>query len=190
MKKTQAFLSIGFVVTVALAIGFFIQLQEEKKASVRLENILSAVLKERNAMEIAMNKRLQENEKLISFLTTRLSKEKSINLKLTQNLNRSNKRFQVASQPKKTIELEKIIISSLLEAEGKVLAIDRQNDLVVINLGAVNNLKKGDKLSIYRGDNFVANAELVKVQDRISAAMVVHESSPEGIKVELNDTVK
>ena len=97
---------------------------------------------------------------------------KLINLKLAQNLDRSSKRFAVATRNKKPVELEKIIISSLLEAEGRVLAVDKQNDLVVINLGSMNNLKNGDKLSIYRGDNFIANAELVKVQDKISAAII------------------
>ena len=190
MKKTQAFLAMGFVITAALAIGFFTQIQEEKSARVRAENMLGAVMKERDAIEVVMNKKLQEKEKLISYLTSSLSKEKLIISKLTENLERSSRRLATAGQPKKPIELEKIIVSSLLEAEGKVLAVDKQNDLVVINLGAVNNLKSGDKLSIYRGDNFIANAEIVKVQDKISAATIIPANNSKDIKVEINDVVK
>jgi len=190
MKKTQAFLAMGFVITVALTIGFFMQMQEEKSARVRTENLLGAVMKERDAIEVVMNKKLQEKEKLISYLTASLSKEKLISSKLTENLGRSSRRLTTAGRVKRPVELEKIIVSSLLEAEGKVLAVDKQNDLVVINLGAMNNLKSGDKLSIYRGDNFIANAEIVKVQDKISAAMIIPANNSKDIKVEINDVVK
>lgn len=190
MKKMQAFLIIGFIVVTALAIGFFMQKEDEKSDRVKAENMLIAVIKEKDDIVIDMNKRLQEKEKLISYLSASLSKEKTINSKLAENLERSGKRFLTAVAPKKPIELEKIIISSLLEAEGKVLAVDKQNDLIVINLGSINNLKSGDRLSVYRGDSFIANAELVKVQDKVSAAMILPDSSSKDIKVEVNDTVK
>lgn len=190
MKRPQAFLVMGFIVAISLAIGFYTQIQVEKSAKVRLENMLSAVAKERDALEVTMIAKLQEKEKFISYLSASLSKEKSIHSKLAANLERSARRFQMANQPKKPVELEKIIVSSLLEAEGKVLAVDKQNDLFVINLGAINNLKNGDRLSIYRGDNFITTAELVKVQDRISAAMVSPADNAGGLQVEVNDIVK
>ncbi len=190
MKKPQAFLIMGFIISIALAIGFFMQKEDERNSRVRAENMLNAVTKERDVIEVAMDKKLQEKQRLIAYLSASLSKEKSINLKLSENLERSAKRFQAAIQPKKPVELEKIIVSSLLEAEGKVLAVDKQNDLIVINLGSANNVKNGDKLSIYRGEDFVANAELIKVQDRISAAMVLPVNNAKDIKVEVNDSVK
>jgi len=190
MKKTQAFLAMGFVIALALAIGFFTQMQEEKSSRVRTENMLGSVIKDRDSIEAVMNRRLQEKEKLISYLTASLSKEQLIISKLTENLERSSRRFAAASQPRRSIELEKIIVSSLLDVEGKVLAIDKQNDLIVINLGAMNNLKTGDKRAIYRGDSFIANAEIVKVQDKISAAMILPEDRAKDINVEINDTVK
>ena len=191
MKRIQAFLIMGFIIAVALAIGFLMQKEDEKNTRVRVENMLSIILKEKDAIEITMTKELQEKEKLISYLAASLSKEKLINSKLAQNLDRSSKRFVVASRNKKPVELEKIIISSLLEAEGRVLAVYKENDLIVINIGAMNNLKNGEKLSIYRGDDFIANAELVKVQNKISAAMILPDTSGNReIKVEINDTVK
>jgi len=190
MKNSQAFLTIGFIVAVTLAIGFFMQMEDEKNARMKVENMLNSVIKEKEELAINMNKRLQKKNEIIAYLSANLYKEQTKNTKLAENIERSGKRFMTAIAPKKPVELEKIIISSLLEAEGKVLAIDKQNDLIVINLGSMNNLKSGDKLSVYRGDSFVANAELVKVHDRISAAMILPENSTEDIKVEVNDTVK
>jgi len=190
MKKTQAFLVMGFIIAAVLAIGFFMQKEEEKNARIKVESMLSSVIKDRDALGAEMANKIQEKEKVISYLSASLSKEKLINSKLAQNLDRSSRRFSVARGNKIPIELEKIIVSSLLETEGNILAIDKQNDLVVVNLGAMNNLKSGDKLSIYRGDRFIANAELVKVQDRISAAMVLSTDSVKDAEVEVNDIVK
>ncbi|MCX5693251.1 MAG: hypothetical protein NTX47_06185 [Candidatus Omnitrophica bacterium] len=191
MKKTQAFLVIGFIVAAALAIGFFMQKEDEKNSRMKAESMLSSVMKEKEDLAIKMNEKLQEKERLITYLSASLYKEKTIKLKLAENLERSGRRF-LAAAPKKPveIELEKIVISSLLEAEGKVLAVDKQNDLIVINLGSMNNLKSGDKLSVYRGDSFIASAELVKVQNRISAAAILPGDSSKDLKVEVNDTVK
>lgn len=190
MKKTQAFLVIGFIVAVTLAVGFFMQKEDERNSRIRAENMLSAVIKEKEDLAINMDQKLQEKERLIAYLSASLSKEKTIHSKLAENLGRSNRRF-LAAAPKKAIELEKIVVSSLLEEEGKVLAVDKQNDLIVVSLGSLNNLKNGDRLSVYRGNNFIVNAELVKVQNRISAAMILPgDSMAKDVTVEVNDTVK
>lgn len=190
MKRTEALIVMGFIIVAALAIGFFVQMQEEKTNKMKVQDMLASAIQERDSVEAALSKKIQEKEKLIAYLSASLSKEKTINSRLIQNMDRSSKRFAMAVRPKKPIELEKIIVSSLLEAEGKVLAVDKQNDLVVINLGSINNLKNGDKLSVYRGDSFIANAELVKVQNRISAAMILPGESGKDMKVEVNDIVK
>ena len=189
MKKTQAFLIIGFVVSLALAIGFFMQLQGEKSIRMASEKMFNLVIKENNDLLAGMSKKLQEKDGTIAHLSASLSKEKAINLKLAENLERSGKRIASVT-PKKPVELEKIVISSLLETEGKVLAVDKQNDLIVINMGSLNNLKNGDRFSIYRGDGFVANAEIVKVQEKISAAMVLPGDALAPAEIEVNDTVK
>ena len=189
MKKTQAFIVMGFIITTTLAIGLFMQKEEEKNIRIKVENMLTSIINEKNSMEIALNRSINEKEKTISFLLAELDKERVIRTKLTENLSRANKRFGTAlAQAKNPVELEKIIVSSLLEAEGKVLAVDRINDLIVINLGASNNLKNGDRLSVYRGDDFIANAELIKVQDRLSAAMIL--PGQNDIDVQVNDWVK
>ncbi|MDP2921968.1 MAG: hypothetical protein Q8O12_06375 [Candidatus Omnitrophota bacterium] len=190
MKRMHAFLVMGFIIATTLAIGFFIQKEEEKDARIKVEKLLSSVMKERDNLASEMFFRVSEREKIISYLSASLYKQKMINAKLSENIGRSSRRFSTASQDKKPVELEKIIVSSLLEAEGKILAVDRQNDLVVINLGSTNNLKNGDKLGIYRGDSLIANAQLVKVQDKISAAMVLSEANTKGAIVEVNDIVK
>lgn len=190
MKKTQAFVVMGFIIAAALAIGFFMQKEEEKNARIKAENMLSSVIKEKDSLEVKMANNIREKEKIISYLSASLLKEKLISSKLAQNLGRSSKRVVLASHNKRPVELEKIIVSSLLEAEGRVLAVDKQNDLIVVNLGSMNNLKNGDKLSVYRGADFIANAELVRVQNRISAAMILPDDSVQDMKVKVNDTVK
>ena len=116
MKKTQAFLIMGFILATALAVGFFMQKENEKNIRMKVEGMLISVINEKNSIETALNKRIREKEKTINYLLARLDKERIIRFKLTQNLDRSNKRFSLAAMlAKKPVELEKIIVSSLLE---------------------------------------------------------------------------
>lgn len=195
MKKLQAFLVIGFVVTLTLSIGLYLQKETEKDKRVAIERTFNSIMEANKRLEASLNKKIdmalatiKEKDALIKNMSGQLWKEKIIRSKLTQNFERTHARFKSIASAKKAVELEKIVVSALTDVEGKVLAIDKQNDLVVVSLGAINNLKSGDMLSIYRGKDFIANAQLVKVQERISAAMVLDRAK--NSEVQIDDTVK
>lgn len=199
MKRTQAFIVLGLVVSFMLTIGFFMQARSEKEKRVTAERNLFSVIEAKKASEARFNKQLglaynliREKEMVVSNLLTELENSRKTNIKLSQKLALLNTRIALNKEKKKAIELEKIVVTSMLEAEGKVLAVDKENDLVIVSLGSVNNAKNGDKLSIYRGKDFVANAELVKVQSEISAAMLLSggKTKNKDTDVKVNDLAK
>jgi lactam utilization protein B len=188
MKKTQAFLVLGFIVTLSLCAGFFMQKENEKNKRIKVENVLISFVQERDKLTIELNKRLQEREKKIDYLLAALDRERKVKTKLVSKVKSKGKLINLALTDKKDIELEKIVVTSLSEIEGKVLAVDTQNRLVVINLGSSDNVKAGDRFSIYRGNDFIADIELVKIQSSLSAAAILSEEKD--IKVAVNDLVR
>lgn len=188
MKRIQAFSTLGFVVMFLLCVGFFMQKEDERNKRLEMEKILASSVEEKSHMETALKGEIQEREKKIEYLFARLEKAQKINARLTANIQRRSSRLYLAAQNKKEVELQKIVISSLQELEGKVLAVDKQSDLVVINLGDINSVKAGDRFSIYRGSEFIANIELVKVQNQLSAGAILSEKKD--IKIAVNDLVK
>lgn len=192
----QAFLIIGFVLALILDIGFYIEKEKEKNLKMAAENKLIFTVGSSKKLQADLNKRIEnalsqiiQKENELDYLALRLDKEKKIRAMLSENLKRSNTRLAMLASKKDTVDLEKIVVTSLLEAEGRVLAVDKQNDLIVVNFGLVNNVKNGDRISVYKGNDFIANAELVKVQNEISAALILPESR-KNVDVEINDLVK
>lgn len=55
---------------------------------------------------------------------------------------------------------------------GTILSVDRKNSLIVINLGAKERVKEGDRLKILKGGKAIAQAEIISVRYRLSAAVV------------------
>lgn len=188
MKKIQAFLILGSVIMFLLCIGIFIEKENEKGKRIGAEEMLVSSIEENARLETALKEEIREREKRIKDLFARLEKERKRNAVLIANIKRRNSRLSLASQDKREVELQKIVVTSLQELEGKVLAVDSQSNLIVINLGTVNSVKMGDRFSVYRGSEFITNIELIKIQGQLSAGAILSEER--GVKVAVNDLVR
>ena len=89
---------------------------------------------------------------------------------------------------KKTVELEPIVVKTPPYLRGRVLVVNREYDFVVVDLGKADNLQKGEMLSVYRGDNFIAQVRVEKIEEKLSAATILPQFRQEEIRE--NDIVK
>jgi len=71
--------------------------------------------------------------------------------------------------------------------EGEVLAVNREYEFLVINLGLNSGLNTDSDVSIYRSSELVAMAQIEKLYDNISAVVVNDKGQMENVKV--GDTV-
>lgn len=55
---------------------------------------------------------------------------------------------------------------------GEILSIDKNNNLIVINLGTKDRIREGQRLSILDGAGEIASAEIISSRYRISAAFI------------------
>lgn len=182
MKKIQAFVVLGFVLCFVLAIGFFMEKESIRAEKTVLTNQLGHVMGAKKVLEASIS----HKEKTINYLLAKLEKSESIRKRLSNNLERTNLRM---AQYQNEINLEKIVVSSLNDVEGKVLAVDKLNDLIVVSLGANDNIKVGTRFSVYRGSDVIAKAELVKVEKNVSAAAILG-NEDKNINIEVNDKIK
>ncbi len=54
--------------------------------------------------------------------------------------------------------------------EGKVLVLNKEYNFVVVNLGSKEGVVVGDQFSVYRGDKYIGDVKVEKVQEAMSAA--------------------
>ncbi|MDD5506049.1 MAG: hypothetical protein PHR73_04785, partial [Candidatus Omnitrophica bacterium] len=169
------------------------QLQEEKAAK-----------EEALARMTQMQDDLDQQKKMRSDLEKNLNKAqddvRSIKVQL-RNINTEKARLEEklkTLEGKSDVELGKIVVSpesgqavqppaagSAVAAqglEGKVLVLNKEYNFVVINLGAKDGLAAGELFSVYRGNTYLGDVKVEKVQDVMSAAGFVADDVKNKVK--------
>jgi len=69
---------------------------------------------------------------------------------------------------------------------GRVLAINRDNNFIIMNLGEDSGIKVGNTFSVYRQDQPIADVEVIKIHKNISACDI----KKEDLTIKVGDIVK
>ena len=68
---------------------------------------------------------------------------------------------------------------------GSILAVNRDNNFVIVDLGQASGIKAGDKLRVFRDGKNVGNVEVIQVRQDISACDIKRETTA----LKIGDTV-
>jgi predicted nuclease with TOPRIM domain len=71
-------------------------------------------------------------------------------------------------------------------SSGKIIAVNRENNFVVIDVGENDGIKIGDAFQVLRHGNPIALVEVIQVRSTISACDIKNEASP----VTIGDTIQ
>lgn len=88
----------------------------------------------------------------------------------------------IVVRPKEEVPVEEATTS----LTGKVLAVNKDNNFVVIDLGEDSGVKLGEQFQVYKEGKPTAGLEVIQVRKSISACDIKSESSP----IKIGDTVK
>jgi peptidoglycan hydrolase CwlO-like protein len=80
------------------------------------------------------------------------------------------------SADEKKVELDKIVVNAPAPSssvKGRVLSIDKDTEFIIFDLGSKNGVKQGDMMSVYRGDEFLGDVKVSRVQEEMSAADLI-----------------
>ncbi len=91
------------------------------------------------------------------------------------------------SADKGKVELDKIVVNPNDSTRGKILSVDKDAEFVVCSLGLKQGIKAGDMLSVYRGEEYLGDVKVSRVQQEMSAADIVPPFSSR--RVRKNDIV-
>jgi predicted nuclease with TOPRIM domain len=180
------------------------ELVREKKDKIELSNQLKALnaeytsivrqLKNLNNLKVELDNKLQQSEKDKMALQGRInelsnqiqSAEVSKQQAVQEAQAQASMAAVAAGSTKQSVELPPIIVRSAeapaskpAQYSGKVLAINRENNFVVIDLGEEKGMRPGVTLGIYnRGGNKIGSIEVVQIRRLISACDIKEETSP------------
>jgi hypothetical protein len=69
---------------------------------------------------------------------------------------------------------------------GKVLAVNKENNFVIVDIGEDAGIKVGDTFAVYRNDDQVATVEVIRASKTVSACDIKRQSTP----LKIGDIIK
>ncbi len=71
------------------------------------------------------------------------------------------------------VELDKIVVNKTDSVKGRVLSVDKETEFIIFDLGAKSGVNQGDVMSVMRGDEYLGDIKVSRVQDEMSAADLI-----------------
>jgi predicted nuclease with TOPRIM domain len=174
--------------------------------SIRNENaILTRQLKSLIERKASLEKRLQELQEKNVALERRFTEMQTM---LTAKISQINglqdrvetisggAKTEVPQEKKETVELPPIIVrpqpeesstqAAVATPAGKILAINRDTNFVIIDLGEDTGINIGNSFQVYRNDKPIATIEVIQLRKDVAACDIKKETTP----IRIGDIVK
>jgi len=180
-----------------------IQIQNNFKFLKNENLVLTRQIKNLNNQKTSLEKKLQDLQENKARIERRVTEmETMLTDKITQVTNlkdeldaiRSGAAVEVTRGEKESVELPPIVVRPQAEPikdetpniEGKISAINKDNNFVIIDLGEDTGIKVGDIFEVYREDKPIAVIEVIQTRKNISACDIKKETEA----VKIGDTVR
>ncbi len=153
------------------------QIQDSFKSIKNENTILTRQLKSLNNRKVSLEKRLQQ-----------LQREKS-------TIESGAAKIEAPLEKKESVELPPIVVRPQSETSmqetttalgGSILAINKESNFVIIDLGEDAGIKVGDIFQVYREDKFIATIEVIQTRKSIAACDIKNETAT----IKIGDTVR
>lgn len=136
-----------------------------------------------------VEKRLNEMDVMLTDRTSQID-----SLKNELETIKNGKPVASLENKRESVELPAIVVRSspslgeveVLAFGGKILAINADNNFVVIDLGASSGVKVGDSFNVYRAQKVIGSIAVIQVRDNISACDIKRTNSP----LRIGDNIK
>lgn len=180
------------------------QIQDTFKLIRNENNILARQLKSLSSRKIEFENELQklqtdksELERRLTEMETMLTDKISKIGELKDQLDaiRSGRYAGAGTGEKESVELPPIVVRpqaevATIEAQasptGKVLAVNKDNNFVIIDLGEDSGVKVGDIFQVYRQNQAIAVIEVIRTRKTIAACDIKRETKP----IAIGDAIK
>jgi DNA repair exonuclease SbcCD ATPase subunit len=177
---------------------------EDTYKTIRSENaVLTRQISSLNTRKVDLEKGLQELKTEKAALERRVSEmESMLNDKLGQIDNLKDKIDVIKSgvpveEKSEPVQLPQIIVKPKPSAKGRsedsggalvgrIMAVNKENNFVIIDLGSEAGVKARDNFRVYRGEKPIANIEVIQVRQGISACDIKNQ----GAAIKIGDTVR
>ena len=134
---------------------------ESKHQSVGIEEELQNEISVRTEIEAKLDSAMKEQQRLQNMIT-----------QLRLGVDGGQEQVDVFDQPlfDRQVNLDKIVVIPNEIPEGRILTVDEETEFVIVDIGKKDGVKEGKILSVYRGQDYLGDIRITRVQPEMSAA--------------------
>ena len=160
--------------------------EEMKKEVASLKEELDKVNKTKDQIKESFNKEISDAKAKIAELESQLALEKNNvqkyeakfnNLKDSVNdvaqhepAKKTEPHVMVVGNAKNGVNLDKIVVVPGEGADGKILSVDQETNFAIVNMGENHGVKMGDVMAVYRGNSYLGDIKITRLQPEMAAA--------------------
>lgn len=175
--------------------AIFLQLENLRQENFQLKNRLVALGDKKTSLEGKVVDLQQEREilaKRLSELDSILQDRVDQIIQVKDDLKAARVQSETADiKDSKVVQLQPIVVKSQQESSsgkslpmaGQVLAVNDENNFVIVDLGQDDGIKVGQTFSIFRNSQKIATVEVIQSRKEISAADIKNISPGSQIKI-------
>ena len=159
-----------------------IELEKGVKDQMKSENALvkDALAKESQEKE-SLQKELAATQEKIALLEDKVKSEENI---------RSELEAKVKESEVGEVQLEKIVVTPGEIPSGQVVSVDVENNFLILNLGEEHGITQNLVMSIFRGDKYLGDIKVTRVQAGMSVADFIAPLTAKQVKKDDRAAVK
>jgi len=162
------------------------QVRSLSNRKVTLENKLQALQEEK----VNLERKFSEMQVMLS---DKLSQIGNLNQQLTQIATEEKPKKALPIEKRESIELPPIVVrpqsgssqSENMPINGKVLAVNKESNFVIVDLGEGAGIKVGNRFRVSRDGQYVGDVEVIQIRKNISACDIKKEIVP----IQIGDSV-
>jgi len=164
------------------------QMKSLSNRKITLENKLQVLQEEK----VNLQRKFNEMQIMLSDKLTQIG---NLNKQLTEIAAEEKPKRELPLQKRESVELPPIVVrpqaqpenlpSENMPLDGKVLAINKENNFAIINLGLDAGIKVGNRFRVSRDGQYVGDIDVMEVRKNISACDIKKEIVP----IQIGDSI-
>lgn len=179
------------------------ELVREKNDKSQITNIIKPIKNENLVLRRQLKSLSNRKVNLERKLTELQEENKAVNNRLNEmaaflqekTLQMDKWKEDLPESERESVELPPIVVRPQVETptpetnlslQARVLALNKDNNFVIVDLGEDAGIKVGDTFGVYRQDNAIATIEVMQLRKNISACDIKKEIAP----IKVGDTVR
>ncbi|MCX5701145.1 MAG: hypothetical protein NTZ63_06370 [Candidatus Omnitrophica bacterium] len=177
------------------------QVQDNDKLLKNENALLTRQLQSLNNRKITLDRKIQELQEGKNTLERRLSEMELMLTDKVSQMDGFKEKIEAVAQSgsgnKDTVELPAIVVRPQGDRPtksgnpdaglvGRVLAVNKENNFIIVDLGQDSGIRVGDAFKIYNDEKPVASVEVIQVRRGISACDIKRTTSP----IQIGDIVR